>query len=220
MVFGRIASAVVMGIAAAVGSIAAAAAPIAPEQLPRGDYETYWRQIGGNWLSELTSSTIQGCLPPPSPCGAAGGRRLAGATVKHRPDGCSAPAITVQCVVQKAGMGLPGGRTAGPGGSSPTPAPSAPRRDGKIPPERLPRGDYETYWRQIGGNWLSRLGRSTIQGCAYPGPSACGAAVGGAYLAGDTVRYSPAGCSAPAITVQCVVQKAGMGLPGGRSPSP
>ncbi len=78
---------------------------------------------------------------------------------------------------------------------------------------RLPRGDYETHWRQSGGDWRSQVTRTTFAGCAYPADTACGKPAKGRYRAGASVPYNAFGCTRPAITVQCVVQKAGLGMP-------
>lgn len=84
---------------------------------------------------------------------------------------------------------------------------------GPAKPTSLPRGDYEAYWRQIDGPWTSQLTRTTQRGCAYPAEDACGRPAGGPFGDGATVAYNAFGCVRAPITIRCVVQKAGTGLP-------
>lgn len=84
---------------------------------------------------------------------------------------------------------------------------------GHLVAHRLPRGDYETYWRQVDGDWRSGLVHTTIRGCAYPVRDACGTRIQGRYLDGETTLYNAFGCTRAAIAIRCVVQKAGAGLP-------
>lgn len=89
-----------------------------------------------------------------------------------------------------------------------------------LAPGSLPRGDYEAYWRQVDGPWMSQLARTTLRGCAYPATDACGRPAGGPFVGGATVAYNAFGCVRAPITIRCVVQKAGTGQPGvaGRGP--
>ena len=91
---------------------------------------------------------------------------------------------------------------------------------GPVSPADPPRGDYEAYWRQVDGPWMSQLTRTTLRGCAYPAEDACGRAAGGPFVGGATVSYNAFGCVRAPITIRCVVQKAGAGQPGvaGRGP--
>ncbi|WP_333822371.1 hypothetical protein [Pinisolibacter sp.] len=92
--------------------------------------------------------------------------------------------------------------------------PAAAQATGPTTPTRLPRGDYESYWRQVDGPWMSQLTRTTLQGCAYPAEDACGRPAGGPFVGGATVAYNAFGCVRAPITIRCVVQKAGTGQPG------
>ncbi len=91
---------------------------------------------------------------------------------------------------------------------------------GSTPPTSLPRGDYEAYWRQVDGPWMSQLTHTTLRGCAYPAEDACGRPAGGPFTGGATVAYNAFGCVRAPITIRCVVQKVGTGQPGvaGRGP--
>jgi hypothetical protein len=92
--------------------------------------------------------------------------------------------------------------------------PAVAQTAGPVTPHRLPRGDFETYWRQVDGKWVSQITRTTLQGCAYPAEDACGEPAGGPYVDGAEVSYNAYGCVRAPIRIRCVVQKAGTGLPG------
>ena len=87
--------------------------------LPTGNFEYYWRQIGGNWKSGITPTGVQACNAPGAVCaGDKAGPFGAGETTAYRAGGCGAAPITVQCVVQRAGLASkapsnPGGGTSG-----------------------------------------------------------------------------------------------------------
>lgn len=87
--------------------------------LPTGNFEYYWRQIGGNWKSGITPTGVQACNAPGAVCsGDKAGPFNAGETTAYRAGGCGGAPITVQCVVQRAGLaskapGNPGGGTSG-----------------------------------------------------------------------------------------------------------
>jgi hypothetical protein len=98
--------------------------------------------------------------------------------------------------------------------------PAAAQVTGPVSPAGLPRGDYEAYWRQVDGPWMSQLTHTTLRGCTYPAEDACGRPAGGPFAGGATVAYNAFGCVRAPITIRCVVQKAGTGQPGvaGRGP--
>lgn len=81
------------------------------------------------------------------------------------------------------------------------------------------RGDYETHWQQPGGKWRSQVTHTTFASCAYPAATSCGKPAKARYRAGATLAYNAFGCTRPPITVQCVVQKVGLGVPRAGDPS-
>jgi hypothetical protein len=67
-----------------------------------GQVQYFWRQVGGNWRSPTTQSNVQACnYASAEACDAANVRAYApGATQSLHLNGCNAPPIQVQCVVE------------------------------------------------------------------------------------------------------------------------
>ena len=87
----------------------------AAQNFQPGNVQYYWRQVGGNWRSQTVQSNVQACnYTSPHACDAANVRAYApGATQSFHVNGCNAPPIQVQCVVEarNAGQGAGSGAT-------------------------------------------------------------------------------------------------------------
>ncbi len=107
----------------------------AAQNFQPGNVQYFWRQVGGNWRSATTQSNVQACnYASAEACDAGNVRAYApGATQSLHLNGCGAPAIQVQCVVEARSAPPPPPRPVTPpsAGAPPPPSPDSLAQPGR-----------------------------------------------------------------------------------------
>lgn len=116
---------------------------------PPGNAQYYWRQVGGNWRGQTVQIDVQACdFRSSHACDSGSVRRYgAGQTQMFHLNGCSAPPIQVQCVVEA--------RNAGP--TNPT------------TPNSNPQAQYERFCRDYADHAVNVTNRASQARCASSG---------------------------------------------------
>lgn len=107
----------------------------AAQNFQPGQVQYYWRQVGGNWRGQTIQSNVQACnYASAEACDAGNVRAYApGATQSLHLNGCNAPPIQVQCVVEARSAPPPPPRPVTPpsAGAPPPPSPDSLAQPGR-----------------------------------------------------------------------------------------